>query len=153
MPFSATRRGRFAGRSRLRTKRGHARPGDGFSRIGTGWGRLFDVYRKDPVARVFLRCPQAGCFPLSWWEAYPFSRAEALHSVRCRVLSATNAVAICSRVSSTTLATIAAIDIATRETALLHNKVMDSHGESDDIDGTDAQTDASEVSHDQLARV
>ena len=37
--------------------------------------------------------------------------------------------------------------------ALLHNKVMDSHGESDVIDGRDAQTDTCEVSHDQLARV
>ena len=37
--------------------------------------------------------------------------------------------------------------------ALLHNKVMDSHGESDVIDGRDAQTDPAEVLHDQLARV
>jgi len=37
--------------------------------------------------------------------------------------------------------------------ALLHNKVMDSLGESVVIDGPDAQTDAAEVSHDQLARV
>lgn len=37
--------------------------------------------------------------------------------------------------------------------ALLHNKVMDSLEESDDIDGRDAQTDTSEVSHDQLVRI
>jgi len=34
---------------------------------------------------------------------------------------------------------------------LLHNKVMDSLEESIVIDGRDAQTDASTVSHDQLA--
>ena len=39
------------------------------------------------------------------------------------------------------------------ETALLQNKVMDSHEESFVIDGRDAQTDASTLSHDQLARV
>lgn len=37
--------------------------------------------------------------------------------------------------------------------ALLQNKVMDSHEESFVIDGRDAQTDASTLSHDQLARV
>lgn len=39
------------------------------------------------------------------------------------------------------------------EPALLHNKVMDSHEESDVIDGRDAQTDTTEVSHDQLVRI
>lgn len=36
---------------------------------------------------------------------------------------------------------------------LLHNNVMNSRGESDVIDGPDAQTEPAEVSHDQLARV
>lgn len=39
------------------------------------------------------------------------------------------------------------------EAALLHIKVMDSLEESEDVDGRDAQADAHEVSHDQLARV
>ena len=39
------------------------------------------------------------------------------------------------------------------ERALLHNKVKDSHEESDVIDGPDAQTDTAEVSHDQLVRI
>jgi hypothetical protein len=37
--------------------------------------------------------------------------------------------------------------------ALLRNKVMDSPEESDVIDGGDAETDPTEISNDQLARI
>ena len=46
-----------------------------------------------------------------------------------------------------------AASIPDRRAALLQNKVMDSRKESIVIDGRDAETDATAISHDQLARV